>query len=654
MKFKHIFLFPMIFLIFAMSCNAQKTNFKYSTKSAKAIKSYENAAVYYDSYNNTDALKELDNAIKADEKFIEAYMLKGDIYTDLKKYELAITNYKKAIEIDPDFFSNNYLTLAIAELSIGKYQDTKNDLEIYIKFKNINIINKKRAEYMLKLADFGINAIKNPVPFKPVNIGKGVNTTAKEYYPEITVDDKTLLFTRLVCDSLSPNKCQEDFFVSEKDSSVWGNSYDIGPPINTLLNEGAPAFSPDGKYIIFTACEKFGEYGFDRTGFGSCDLFYTKKVGKTWSKPFNIGRPVNSENFETQPSISSDGKTLYFIRGIKIKNGNGNMDIYSSTLNNDGTWGEAVKLNDKINTSLREESVFIHPDNQTLYFSSEGHLGMGGFDLYVSKRDSTGDWGEPVNLGYPINTYGDETSLFVDAMGDLAYFSSDRAGGYGNLDIYSFELYDKIRPNAVTYMKGIVYNSITKAKLEAKFELIDLKTSKVVLESKSDAVTGEFLVCLPTEKDYALHILKDGYLFYSENFTLTGAHSNADPFMKNIPLQPIKVGETVVLKNVFFDTDKFDLKTESYTELEKLIDLLKKNPEMKIEISGHTDNVGDAEYNQTLSENRAKAVCEYLTAKGIAKERLTFKGYGITKPIDKNDTEAGRANNRRTEFKVVS
>lgn len=640
---------PLIILFFALSCNAQVNKNLYSTKSEKALKAYVKATQYYDKYSNADALKELENALKADDKFIEAWILKADIYADQKKTDDAITCYKKAVSLDPDFYANNYMNLGFLELQSGKYQDAKDHLTEYINHRNAKPANITRAEYYIKYCDFGINAVNNPVPFNPVNLGDSVNSGHSEYLPSITADEQTLVITRrlpkdanTIDQSLSE---EEDFYVSYKiNDSVWSKAVDLGPPINTNGNEGAQCISPDGKYLYFTGCNRPG-------GYGSCDIYYSKRVGNEWSIPENMGGVVNSERWDSQPSVSSDGKTLYFTsaRG----GGKGGMDIWKTTKNKKDVWTTPVNLGDSINTSKGEMAPFIHPDDQTLYFTSDGHTGLGGFDIFYSRKNTAGVWAKPVNIGYPINTCADESYLIVNSAGNLAYFSSDREGGEGGLDIYSFPLYEKARPTRVTYMKGVVYNKETPAKLNAKFELIDLKTGKIFIESSSDAVNGEFLVCLPTEKDYALNVSKDGYLFYSENFKLTGSNSNSDPFLKNIPLQPIKVGESVVLKNIFFDTDKFDLKDESTAELEKLTDLLLNNPKMMIEISGHTDNIGDDMYNQTLSENRAKAVYDYLVKQKIGKDRLTYKGYGEAMPIDTNDTEQGRANNRRTEFKVT-
>jgi outer membrane protein OmpA-like peptidoglycan-associated protein len=279
---------------------------------------------------------------------------------------------------------------------------------------------------------------------------------------------------------------------------------------------------------------------------------------------------------------------------------------------------------------------------------------MGGKDIFYSNRNlADNTWSEPVNMGYPINTINDEMSLFVNAAGNKAFFASNRPGGYGGNDLYWFELPEEIRPRAVTYMKGRIFDAADKFPLEALFKVIDLKTGKMVVSSTSDPKTGEFLICIPTNSMYALHVERSNYLFYSETFELEGEHSDLDPFIKDIYLKRIELGENVVLNNIFFDTDKWELKPESEVELKKLVVLLKDNPNMKIEIAGHTDNIGSREHNLTLSENRAKAVCDYLVSKGISRGRLTYKGYGFDKPIGTNDTEEGRALNRRTEFTIT-
>jgi outer membrane protein OmpA-like peptidoglycan-associated protein len=418
----------------------------------------------------------------------------------------------------------------------------------------------------------------------------------------------------------------------------------LGPPINTHGNEGALNISPDRNYLFFAACNR-------EDGYGSCDIYWSKRTGTGWTPPENLGEVVNSPQWDSQPSFSSDGKTLYF--ASKRPGGKGSSDIWQSQLNGDGQWTTPVNLGDSVNTRMEEMAPFIHPDDQTLYFSSKGHPGLGGFDLYFSRKNILGEWSRPVNLGYPINTHADEITLVVNAVGNLAYISSDKFGGKGRQDIYKFPLYKEARPMLTNYFKGIVYDIESGKKLAARFELIDLVSAKTCAEAWSDKETGAFLLVLPSEKNYALNVSKEGYLFYSDNFFLTGINSQAKPFLKNIPLKPIKIGEVVILKNIFFDTDKYILKAESYAELQKLLGLLRKNPKLKIEINGHTDNIGSAEHNLELSKNRANAVYEFLIQYDIDKTRLSYSGFGYTRPIDVNTTESGRANNRRTEFKVI-
>jgi len=619
-----------------------------STKSKKARKAYINGEEFLRLHNYFQAEKQFLNAVDEDPGFYEAYMLLGEIYEQTKKDTDAVVVYRKAVAINPDLFPGAFFLLANIEYKNGWYKDALEHYIAFLEYPKIHNENRVNSEKRLQNCEFAIEAMANPVPFDPINLGENINSDRNEYFPCITADNQTLLFTRLLQDSRSYTGRQEDFFIGHYKDSVWQLAYNIGEPINTIQNEGAPSLSADGNILIFTACESLNGYGTNRKGYGRCDLFASKRMGNKWSVPYNLEKPVNSRQWESQPSFSSDGKTLYF-----VSNRHDNYDIWVSVVNENGEWSEPEKLGTNINTDDYEGSVFIHPDNQTLYFSSDGHVGMGGLDIYVSKKDSTGKWGKPVNLGYPINTYKDENSILISADGELAMFASDREGGFGGLDLYGFKLYEEVRPEKVTYIKGVVFDDETGKKLEARFELIDLATGDITVTSFSNKGTGEFLVCLPANHDYALNVSKEGYLFYSENFNLSGENPSTDPVLKDVPLKPLKAGEKVILKNIFFETDKYDLKESSEIELQKLIELLNKNPEIKIEIGGHTDNVGKTDYNLELSQNRAKAVYDYLVKNKIDSDMLTYKGYGESQPVDTNDTEEGRANNRRTEFKVV-
>jgi len=620
-----------------------------SAKNKKAEKLFNNAVDAYNIKDYNKAITDLEKAIQIDTLFIEAFILKGDILSDKHQIPESIKAYRNAIDIKPDFSPNLYYIIANLEYSNGFYNESKVDFEKYLTFDHIPRLKKDKAANGIGACRFAINLTLNPVPFNPVNLGDSINTSEDEFINYITADDQVLYFTRKVGkkSEVHTNKIsyEEDFFYSKRTGdSLWGKAINLGPPINTNLNEGALNISPDGQYLFFAGCGR-------PDGYGSCDLYWSKRIGNSWSRPVNLGPVVNSEEWESQPSFSSDGTTLFFVSNRK--GGKGSSDIWKTNLNPDGTWSSPVNLGDSINTPFEEQTPFIHPDDHTLYFASRGFQGMGGSDIFYSRKDSTGKWCRARNIGYPINTFADENSLIVNAKGNLAYISSDKLGGKGKQDIYQFQVYEQARPIPVTYFKGIVFNKDTKQKLRADFELIELKSGKTIAHAESDSLTGAFLLILPVHNDYALNVSKPGYLFFSEHFSLANIHSLAKPFVKNIPLKEIKMCEIVVLKNIFFDTDKYNIKPESQVELQRLIDLLRKNPNIHIEISGHTDNVGTQEYNAELSLNRAKAVCGYLSEHGIAGNRMSYAGYGFARPIDTNETEQGRASNRRTEFKII-
>lgn len=640
---------PFILLLLPALLNAQKPEQFLTTKNKKAEKLFYES---YEAYNARDmerSLNLLEKAIHADPAFTEAYILKGDIKSDLLLFQEAVIAYRHAIETSPDFSPNLYYMIASLELKTGQYASARQSFLKFLTYETIPSVKKDKASNGIVACDYGIQAMKNPVPFNPVNLGDSINTLNDEYINALSSDDLKIYFTRKEARfkdiTTHSQSYEEDFYHSDRIlDSLWKKALNLGPPINTRGNEGALTISPDGQFLFFAACNR-------PDGFGSCDIYWSKKSGNQWTTPENLGEQVNSTAWDSQPSFSSDGKTLYF--ASKRPGGKGSSDIWKTVLLESGQWSPPENLGDSINSQTEEQTPFIHPDDHTLYFASRGFQGMGGLDLFYSRKNPEGQWGKAMNLGYPINTYADELTLVVNASGRTAYISSDKLGGRGKQDIYCFDLYPEARPNPVTYLKGIVYHKETKQRLEAGFELIDLKDGKTIVNATSDPVSGEFLLILPVDREYALNVSKPGYLFYSDHFSLTTGNTVLKPFEKNIPLQEIRIGETVVLKNIFFDTDQFILKDESKAELQRLIELLRKNPGMMIEISGHTDNVGTPQHNLELSLNRAKSVFDYLVNNGIGKTRLTYIGYGLSKPVDNNETEQGRANNRRTEFKIT-
>ncbi|MFT6747861.1 MAG: outer membrane protein OmpA-like peptidoglycan-associated protein [Glaciecola sp.] len=630
-------------VVFASS--AQGT---FNTKNKKAIKHHKEAQKQFESKNNTDALKFNLKSLKADPEFIEALVLNAYIHiTDNHKLK-AISSFEKAVKLNPHFFPGNLLHLGELYFRTQQYQKSFDILAVYVKQYKPKAKTKQKALFFLASSQFALKALKNPVPFTPENLGPNVNSKLKDYNPVMDVAQTKITFTRTTPNN-SPAGAREDIFTSLKQNDTWTLARSEAPPLNSELREGAPSLTSDGNTMLLTICETFGNYGQGRNGLGSCDLFVSTLSNGKWINPRNLGKTINSKYFDSQSSISSNGSEIYFCSSRP--GGFGKTDLYVCEVKS-GKLTTPKNLGFDINTNGSEQGVFIHPDNSTLYFTSDGHPGMGRSDIFMSKRKTDGTWGKPVNLGYPINTFEDEWGLTIDATGTFAYFASDREGGFGEMDIYKFPLPEALKPTPVTYLKGFVFDMDSKIPVPASIELIDLATKKTVFQSFADRGNGEFFVCLPSGKDYALNVSQDGYLFHSENFTMTEG-TKLEPYKKDIGLEPIKVGVPVVLNNIFFDTDKSDLKPKSETELEILYTFLSQNPMLKIEISGHTDNRGGKDHNVLLSINRSKSVYDYLMNKGITADRLSFKGYGDEKPRDSNDTVTGRANNRRTEFMVV-
>lgn len=670
---KKVFGLILSFVFLLASCSTAQLG-SYSTSNKKAIKYFEEALEINRKVDPQTGEKDyeaiielLNKAIDKDEDFAEAHRFLGNTYAENGEGEKAVKSFETAIQKKPNISPTGLIHFEIARTAFyyGLYEDAKKHATYFIKHRNANPDYIASAREIHDNAAFAIEAMKNPVDFEPFNLGNRINTAAPEYFPTITTDDKTLLYTRMVDDQRNPYGKQEDFFVThQKEDGSWETGYSISGVINTPFNEGAPSFNPDGKSLVFVACEdqnlapnpRVPYYGENREGYGSCDLFITEKVGDEWTPAKNLSPNVNTWHWETQPSVSADGKTIYFIRGIRERGYRGfkDQDIYVTRKQEDGTWSKAERIQGAVNTPGKEESVQIHPDGQTLYFTSDGHPGMGKTDIFVSRKKPDGTWGKPVNLGYPINTSADENSLLVSSSGEIAFFASDREGGFGDLDLYGFVLPKQHRPSYTNYLTGIVFEKGSEKPLSAYFELKDLKTEEVVVSSKSDPVNGEFLVALPTGRDYGLFVEKEGYNNYSENFTLTAPENN-EAYTLKVPLVPIRVdkSDTIELANIFYDLDKATLRPESYVELKKLKSYLEKNPTLKIEIHGHTDNQGTEEHNQVLSENRAKSVYNYLIENGIAEDRLSFKGFGESIPKYDNDTEEGRQKNRRTEYVIT-
>ncbi|MBI3510008.1 MAG: OmpA family protein [Bacteroidetes bacterium] len=514
---------------------------------------------------------------------------------------------------------------------------------------------------------------KNPQRVFIDNLGATVNTSDPEYTPLITADESEMLFTSRRATSTGAKKDEdgqyfEDLYQTNYVNGQWTAPVNMGKPINTDDHDATAGLSPDGQKL----------YVYRPTNGG--DLYESVLKGDKWTDPERMNKNINSDGHESSVSLSFDGKKLYY---ISDKDGTmGNRDIWVSTMDAKGKWGESSNIGAPINTIYGEEGVFIHPDGKTIYFSSQGHNSMGGYDIFKSEFKD-GKWGEPENLGWPINGPDDDVFFVISADGKHGYYASNKSDGQGEKDIYKITFLGPEKPLAlsnednllagrtapvksiealktvevptaqVTLLKGTVTDATNGKPLGAMIEIVDNSTAQIVATFPANSASGKYLVSLPSGKNYGIAVKMDGYLFHSENFDIP-ATAMYQEVTKDVQLEPISVGSTIVLRNVFFDFDKSTLKPESDIELDRLVKIMQDNPTIKIELSGHTDSKGSDDYNQKLSEARAKACVDYLVGKGIKADRMTWVGYGESKPIDTNDTDEGRANNRRTEFKITS
>lgn len=613
-----------------------------------AQKAYAEAREKYFTNQFDEALNLLEKAIKKDKNFTEAYWFKASIFEIQREYSKQIITLQEASVATSVLYDQTLIKLGFALFNEGKYKDA---LDVYNKLETVGKNNPNLVVYAANYKEKCNNAlalVANPVPFEPENLGPNLNTKFDDYWPVISADEQRLITTVLVKseDGRRPTY-QEDFYESYKTDSGWSKAKALDPPLNSRNNEGAQSISPNGKLLFFSACNR-------REGSGKCDIFISSNTSRGWSEPVNLGAPLNTSAWEAHPSMSSNGHTLYFCSNRP--GGYGKRDIWIAELDISPTGSVRIKqvknAGPVINTADDEVSPYIHFDDQTLYFSSDGHMGLGRHDIFVSRKGENGEWQKPVNVGFPINTHRDEIGFTVNALGTKAYYASeDFEGERTDKDIYAIPLPKDIQPVPVTYLKGHIFNADNSNPLVADFELIDLQEQQMVSSSLS-LNDGSFLLCLPAGRDYALNVSKEGFLFYSDRFTLREQDNINEPVMKDIPLKPLKAGVVIELKNIYFEFDSYELRPESFFELTKVVKLLKNSPKVKVEIGGHTDGKGSDDYNKVLSANRANSVKDYLVKFGIDPDRLSTKGYGFSHPLNEKDPFSGV--NRRTELKIIS
>lgn len=606
---------------------------------------YEEALTLSQQGNSLKSGVLLNEILELDSTFYMADFALADLSHEAGKEEEEIKYLQKGLVFSGDTYPAGFKFLAEALYKKGEYANALTRMAHYSSIKKpLNPAEK----LLLASCTFSVDAIGHPVAFQPMDPGDSINTNAEEYWPSLNAEANELVFTRLQTidrNGQKISKPQEDFFSSRLYSTSWSKAVPLGFPVNTDENEGAQTLSSDGKWLIFTGCGR-------NDGVGSCDLYFSMYKNGKWTIPVNMGEPVNSGAWESQPALSADGESLYFVSS-RI-GGKGKMDIWRAekiAISEDGIpqFGKVVNVSE-LNTAGNDLSPFLHADGKTLYFASDGLPGLGGTDLFTTRMENR-KFEVPKNLGFPINTNRNEDGLVVEISGERAWFSSNRNPVQGK-DIYYFTLTGSMKPNPVSYLKGEIVDAKTGKRLSSDVVLTNLTTNKQVRKISSVENEGSFLFCLPSGINYGLSISRKGYLFASENISLLNGFNKTNPKEIIIRLQPITEGSVTTLKNLFFETNSWQLKPESQSQLEEMAQFMKINPGVVMEVVGHTDNVGTKDYNLELSGKRAAAVVQELLQRKIEPYRLKSRGAGYSFPVGDNNTEEGRRGNRRTDFQV--
>jgi len=672
-----LFIFLFIANINVLLCQNNKDECV-EIKNKKSIKQYESALNYYKSGNYTDAIRVLKFLIEDEPEYPAAYYLLGMINIKKRDYDLnaAERYFSKLIEICPSYDAYPYYYLGKIMYGREDWLSAVNYFNEFInrvdKDKNDTKLDKDYAEVetLLKYASFYNKMKNNPVPFNPKQV-KGICTAMDEYLAIITADNSLAFYTRRVempPDKTKPylaeeTKKKEMFCFSKKEGDAFTTGEIMPYPFNRFENEGAATLTINNKELFYTVCKWINSKNKSEPYY-NCDICTSTFEDNYWSEIKPLGKVINTDDYwESQPSISADGKTLYF--ASDRPGGYGGLDIYMSQRNDKGEWLPAVNLGPVINTPGNEKSPFIHTDNQTLYFSSSdredpqtgqyyyGHLGMGGYDIFFSKKDNNGNWGKPVNIGYPINSSADDLSFFVSTDGKTGYFSSNKLKkNQDDWDLYSFDLYKEAQPEKVLFIKGTLKDEKKDEPIQANIELKNVETKKITL-IPVDSISGEYVAAVLFRNDYVMTVKKENYV-YETKYISKEDTTFEKPTVVDIEMKPIEVGNSYKLNDIYFNLNSYELTEHSLFVLEGFIEFLNENPSIKIAIHGHTDDIGSEESNQKLSELRAKAVFNYLVSKGISESRMTYKGFGESKPVASNATEEGRAKNRRTEFVILS
>lgn len=597
--------------------------------------------------NMAEKRKLLNDAVAIENSFYEALFELGTSYFKQGKKDLAKDRLEAVRDICPEYSPYTHFFLGLIAYQATIYQDAIRYFEKFLTYDIQDDEDYKLAKNLLQEIKDYEAIFSRPVPFNPIPMAN-VCTAQDEYLASISPDNRNFYFIRKTkIDGKSMDKTFDsgvNFVEIFTKSTMVNGIFDAGEPMpkpfNYKYNNGAATITADNKQMYFVICQN------NQVEF--CDIWKTEFKDYQWQPFVNAGSKVNSDAWDSQPTISYDGKTLIF--ASNRPGGIGGVDLYMCTKQENGEWSEAINLGPTINTPDNELTPFLHSDSQTLYFSSKGHKGLGGYDIFYSKKDKNGNWTKPQNLGKPINTKGDDVSFFVSLDGKTGFYSSDKLNGPGGLDIYTFELYESARPEEVIYVEGTIKNNenkVTTTQIEIKN-----KTTKEITKIDVNQEDGSYVAIVSAKDDHILTIKEEGIAFTSKliNKEELGI---GKPTSVNLKTEEIKIGAAYRLNDINFATNSYELSDKAKFIIEEFSEFLKINPTIKIAIHGHTDDVGNDEDNLLLSENRARAVYEYLVNLGIQAERMTYKGFGETKPLASNKTEQGRAQNRRTEFVIT-
>jgi len=648
-----------LFLIFILltsyqSIKAQSTEPCPSISNKKADKLYDKAIKAFQQRNNSECIRYLNEVIDMEPNFVDAYFVRGLIYIEKARPNLkaAKSSFENVIEICPSY--DIYAYFYLAQIAYGS-EDYSNSAKYINNFlEDVDLI-KSDADYneavsILEYSNFFNQLMNNPVPFNPRPV-PGISTALDEYLPIISPDRDLAMYTRRIKipprrDDLTPRvKYKEKFMFSKRSGNDFSEGQEMPPPFNKNDNEGGATLTIDNKTLYYTLC-KFAQ----GKKYYNCDICFSENIYGTWTEIQNISEKVNHPDaWDSQPTITSDGKSIFFVSDRD--GGYGGYDLYKTQKDDKGEWAAPENLGPTINTPGNEKSPFIHTDSQTLYFSSDGFMTMGGYDIFFSKLDSTGNWKQPRNIGYPINSYDDDIGFFASTDGRFGFFASNKYDGKGGWDVYYFDLYEEARPEKVLFIKGSVVATGDQNFKNMRIELKNVGNQEIT-DIEVDTITGEYVAALPFRDDYILTVKSKGFV------QETNYLSHIDPRYKAIVdlivnLKPIEVGMSYNLNDIYFDFNSADLRPESKIVISEFNNFLMENPNIKVSIQGHTDNIGNDQANLILSESRAKSVYQHLLSSGTPANRINYKGFGESKPVVSNDTENGRSRNRRTEFVII-